>query len=75
MFIQFRKEAVFMSVSAIPNQVNNFVKNVSSASSSASNAVSYSASPVTSNNPAILTQQEKTVQNEISQLQQSHGSN
>jgi uncharacterized membrane protein YccC len=62
-----------LSISPISNQVNNFIQKVS-ASSSTSDQASISSTPVTSNNPTILTQQEKTIQNEIAQLQQSHGS-
>jgi hypothetical protein len=61
-----------LSISPISNQVNNFIQKVSA--SSTSDQTSISSTPVTSNNPTILTQQEKTIQNEIAQLQQSHGS-
>ena len=62
-----------MAISPVQNQVGQFTQNVSSATSS-SESTSYPATPVTSNNPTVLAQQEKTVQNEIAQLQQSHGS-
>jgi hypothetical protein len=58
-----------MTVSPISNQVKQSVPTIS-----ASSSTSTSTTPVTSNNPTVLTQQEKTVQNEILQLQQSHGS-
>jgi DNA-binding protein H-NS len=63
-----------LAVSPISSQVSSFIQSVSAASST-SDTTSFSSTPVTSSNPVILTQQEKTVQNEISQLQQSHGSN
>ena len=62
-----------MSISPIQNQVSRFIKSVSSSTSS-STSTSYPTTPVTSDNPTVLTQQEKSVQNEIAQLQQNHGS-
>jgi hypothetical protein len=60
-----------MAISPISNQVSQFTQN---ASASTSNSNSVPATPVTSSNPTVLTQQEKTVQSQIAQLQRNHGS-
>lgn len=62
-----------MAISPVQNQVSQFTQSVSSASLSSA-STSYPVTPVTSNNPTVLVQQEKTVQSEIAQLQQKHGS-
>jgi N-acetylmuramoyl-L-alanine amidase CwlA len=63
-----------MPISPISSQINQFTQSASASTSSASNSSSVSAAPVTSSNPTVLTQQEKTVQNQIAQLQRNHGS-
>ena len=62
-----------MSISSVSNQVNALTQSLSSTSSDSSSG-SVAATSVTSNDPAVLMQQEKTVQSEITQLQQSSGS-
>lgn len=57
-----------MAIPPVQNQVSQFTQSASSA------ATSYPATPVTSSDPTILSRQEKTVQNEIAQLQRNHGS-
>lgn len=57
-----------MPISSVSSQALQTMPGASAFSGS-----SYSAEPVTSDDPSVLTQQEKTVQSEIAQLQQNHG--
>ena len=71
---KYRKEVISMAISPVQNPVQNQANQSVSSASSSSATTSYPATPVTSTNPTVLAQQEKTVRNEIAQLQRNHGS-